>query len=380
MSQKIKNVLVVGGGIGGLSVGIGLRKAGVHVTIAEIQPEFKVYGVGIIQMANALRALDALGVADEAMKRGSPYGSVKLCTPLGHPIGEAGVSPIGRFPIHNGISRRILHDILYEGAVSVGVEFKMGTTFESINNQPDKVDVVLTDGTSATYDLLIAADGLKSKIRNTQFQDYKPDYVGLSVWRYAFQRPASLETGYMYFGKKSKLGVIPMTATMCYMFIVSAEGADNPAIPEDQLMDKFKDYMQEYPVAMIQELIPQVTNPKEIIYRPMETVHMTAPWYKNRVVVIGDAAHATIPQLGSGAALAIEDAVVLAELVKSNEEVNQILDSYMKRRFDRCEMVVSASETLGQWELLTFEGKSLPEGANMGALMGMTLAKLSAPI
>lgn len=380
MNNKIEKVLIVGGGIGGLSACIGLCKAGVHVTIAELQSQYNVYGVGIIQQANALRALDALGVADEAMKHGSPYAAVKMCTPLGHVIGEAGTPPIGRFPSHNGISRKILHDILLKAATAGGAEFKMGTTVDTLNNQPGRVDVTFTDGSSGTYDLLIAADGINSKIRTMEFGEYKSNYVGLSVWRYSFKRPADLDTGYIYFGKNSKIGIIPMTADTCYMFIVSAEGADNPFIHEHELIPKFKGYMREFPVAMIQELIEQVTNPKEVNYRPLETLHLPAPWYKNRVIVIGDAAHATIPQLGSGAALAIEDAVVLSELIQSNTDVPQIFETFMQRRYQRCRMVVDASETLGKWELMMFEGKPLPEGANVGALMGRTCSALTAPI
>ena len=183
----------------------------------------------------------------------------------------------------------------------------------------------------------------------------------------------------MFFGKKSKLGVVPMTAESCYMFLVSAEGADNPFIDGHQLIPKLTNYMKEYPVPMVQHLIEQVTNPKEVNYRPMETLHMSTPWYKNRVVVIGDAAHATIPQLGSGAALAIEDAVVLCELLQIEDTLPQILESFMQRRYERCKMVVDASETLGKWELLEFAGTPFAD-ANPGALMGKTCMALTQPI
>ena len=129
-----KKVLIVGGGIGGLSAGIALRRAGIEAEIVELQSVFNVYGVGIIQQANALRALDALGVADEAMRRGSPYGKVKLCAPHGFQFGETGTPPIGRFPSHNGISRKILHDVLFEAAQENGVVFRMGITVENIDN------------------------------------------------------------------------------------------------------------------------------------------------------------------------------------------------------------------------------------------------------
>lgn len=369
--NHISKILVVGAGIGGQSVAIGLKKVGFEVDIVEIHKEFNVYGVGIIQQANALRALDAIGVADEAMRRGSPYGKVKLCLAHGVQIGEAGTPPIGRFPSHNGISRRILHDVLFEEAQKVGLKYRMGVTVETIDNQLDVANVTFSDGTSGSYDIVIAADGVNSKVRKLIFGEFKTSYVGLSVWRYAFKRPADLDTGYIFFNKKHKLGVIPMTADLCYIFVNSAEG-DNPMIPEDQLVDKLKAYMSAYPIPMVQELIPQVRDAKLVNYRTLETLKMPAPWYKNRVVVLGDAAHTTIPQLGSGAALAIEDAVVLIEELQKEGSVEEIFERYMKRRYDRCKMVVEVSETLGAWELLEYTDQPLPEGANMGMLMGKT--------
>ena len=377
--SSVKKILIVGAGIGGQSAAIGLKKAGFEVDIVEIHSEFNVYGVGIIQQANALRALDAIGVADEAMRRGSPYGKVKLCLPHGVQIGEAGTPPIGRFPSHNGISRRILHDVLFEEAQKIGLKYRMGLSVETIDNQPDIVNVTFTDGTTSSYDIVIAADGVSSKVRKLIFGEFKPNYVGLSVWRYAFKRPSNLDTGYIFFNKKHKLGVIPMTADSCYIFLNSAEG-DNPNIPEDQLVEKLKGYMSAYPVAIVQELISQVTDAKLVNYRALETLKMPAPWYKNRVVVLGDAAHTTIPQLGSGAALAIEDAVVLIEELQKEGNVDDVFDRYMKRRYDRCMMVVDVSETLGNWELLEYNDQPLPEGANMGMLMGKTGMALTAEI
>lgn len=375
----VKKILVVGAGIGGQSVAIGLKKAGFEVDLIELHKEFNVYGVGIIQQANALRALDAIGVADEAMRRGSPYGKVKLCLPHGVQIGEAGTPPIGKFPSHNGISRKILHDVLFEEAQKVGLKYRMGVTVESIDNQPNVAHVTFTDGTKGSYDVVIAADGVNSKVRKLIFGEFKLSYVGLSVWRYAFKRPANLDTGYIFFNKKHKMGVIPMTADTCYIFLNSAEG-DNPVIPENQLVEKLKTYMSAYPVPLVQELIPQVTDAKLVNYRVLETLKMPAPWYKNSVVVLGDAAHTTIPQLGSGAALAIEDAVVLVEELQKEGELTDVFERYMKRRYERCKMVVDVSETLGAWELLEYNDQALPEGANMGMLMGKTGMALTEPI
>jgi 2-polyprenyl-6-methoxyphenol hydroxylase-like FAD-dependent oxidoreductase len=378
--SSIKKVLIVGGGIGGLSLGIALRRAGIAVEITELQPVFNVYGVGIIQMSVALRALDAIGVADETMRRGAPYGMVKMCAPTGFQFGEAGPPPMGRFPVHNGISRKILHDVLYEAALENGVVFRMGLTVAELENAADQVNVTYTDGSEGMYDLVVGADGVNSKVRSLVFGDYQTTYVGSSVWRYAFKRHPSLDTGYMFFGKKAKLGLIPMTADSMYLFAVTAEGEDNPKIPEEELVPRLQAYLREFPVQMVQDIIEEIVDPEKVIYRPLETLFITEPWYKNRVVILGDAAHATIPQLGSGAALAIEDAVVLAELLQSDEPLESQLEKYMQRRFERCKLVVDVSNTLAEWERMEWNGIPLPEGANMGALMGKTLMALTAPI
>lgn len=376
----VKKVLIVGGGIGGLSLGIGLRKKGIEAEIVEVQQEYKIYGSGIIQQGNALRALDELGVADEAMRRGSPYGQVKLCTATGFEFGKAGPPAMGKFPSHNGISRRTLHEILYGEATRLGVQFRMGTSVVSVENTEDAVEVHFTDATQGSYEMVVAADGIYSKVRELVFGKYEPEYVKASVWRYTFPRPKGLETGYSYMGKKAKVGLIPTTKDTIYMFVVSMEGSDNPYIPKEELVPRLKAYLDEFDIPFIKEVQPQITDPDEVNYRPLEIITVPAPWYKGRVIMIGDAAHATVPQLGSGAALAIEDAVVLADELHKNSSVEEAFAKYMDRRYERCKAIVDASETLVQWEKLEFSGQPLPEGANIGALMGKAIGRLAQPI
>ena len=140
-----------------------------------------------------------------------------------------------------------------------------------------------------------------------------------------------------------------------------------------------QDYLSEFPIKIAQDAKAQITDNDLVNYRPLEALRLPAPWYKNRVVIIGDAVHATVPQLGSGAALAIEDAVVLAEELQKAMEVSDAFEAFMKRRYERCLMVVDASETLAEWELLEFNGKALPEGAHPGKLIGQTIGGLMAP-
>lgn len=378
--SAVKKVLVVGGGIGGQSVAIALAQKGVEVEIAERLDVYNVYGVGIIQQMNALRALDELGLADETMKQGYPYGQLKMNTANGHFIGLAGAPPIGKYPSHNGISRRTLHEIMYERAINLGVNYKMGTTVTQIENNKDDVTVRFTDNTKKTYDILIASDGINSDMRKLIFGDFKPRYMGVSVWRYAFKKHEDLDTSYMFYGKRSKIGFVPMSEDSMYMFLVSAEGADNPWIEKSAYVPMMKDYLAEFPIKIAQDAREQITDPDLVNYRPIEASHLPDPWYKNRAIVIGDGAHATVPQLGSGAALALEDGVVLAEELENATSVEDAFKAFMKRRYERCMAIVTASETLAEWELLEFEGKPLPEGANMGQVIGKAMGVLMQPI
>ena len=374
----VNKVLVVGGGIGGQSVAIALAQMGIEVEIAEIKEVFDVYGVGIIQQGNALKALDKIGIADESMRRGSPYGQVKMFTAGGHPVGVAGPPPMGKYPSHNGVSRKILHEVMYEEAQRLGIPYRMGITVADLENGVDEVHVTFTDGSKESYDIVVASDGIYSKIRDMVFGEMKPRYMGLSVWRYAFPRHPDLDTGYIYYGRRSKIGFIPMSDEDMYMFLVSAEG-ENPTLEKEVLASMMQDYLSEFPIKIAQDAKGQITDNDLVNYRPLEALRLPAPWYKNRVVIIGDAVHATVPQLGSGAALAIEDAVVLAEELQKAMEVSDAFEAFMKRRYDRCLMVVDASETLAEWELLEFNGKALPEGAHPGKLIGQTIGGLMAP-
>ena len=375
----MKNALIVGGGIGGLSAGVALRNAGLDVDLVELNQEYNVYGVGIIQPSNALRALDTLGLADECIRQGSPYNHFNMGLADGTPIGISGTPGLGHLPAHNGISRRVLHEVILEGATAAGVNLRMGLTVNALDESDTGVTATFTDGTTKQYDLVVGADGINSRVRKLLFGDaYKPRYTGQSVWRYAFDRIPELDNALMYFGRKTKVGLVPMTHDRMYMFCVTAEG-DNFFIPEEQLVPRLKAHLAEYPAPVIANLIDQITDPKLVICRPLETILVPKPWYKGRVLLIGDAVHGTIPQLGQGASLAIEDAVVLGELLGNESDLTTVFEQFMARRFDRCKMVVDVSAQIGEWEQLDWQGK-LPEGVNIGRTMGQTLGAMAAPI
>lgn len=365
----IGKALVIGGGIGGLTAGVALRQAGIEVDLVEIQPEFSVYGVGIIQPNNVLRALDSIGLARRCCELGAAFPGWRIHDAHGNHLMDApnGTSAAPGFPPNNGIRRPALQRVLSEGAYAQGVEIRLGTRIETFEQDDDGVDVRFSDGTSARYDLVIAADGSYSDMRKRLFPDAPPhSYTGQAVWRYNFERPKRVEWGEIHEGPRSKVGLTPLSDDLMYMFLVSPE-PDNPWMPEDRLAELMRSRLEGFS-GFIAELGEQITDNAGVVYKPMEVQVLPAPWYKGRIVIIGDAAHASTPHLAQGAAMAIEDAVLLAKLLGDDRAIEPLLEEFMARRFARSKYVVDTSVQIGAWELESWRGIDNPD-ARPGELL-----------
>jgi 2-polyprenyl-6-methoxyphenol hydroxylase-like FAD-dependent oxidoreductase len=188
----IEKALVIGGGIGGLTAGVALRQAGIAVDLVEINPKFTVYGVGIIQPNNTLRALDRIGLAAECVERGAAFSGWRIHDADGNFLMEARnesrAAPA--FPPNNGITRPDLQKVLSRAAYAHGVAVRLGTRVEELTDRGDHLDVSFSDGTAHSYDFVIGSDGLYSDTRKRLFGDIvAPQFTGQSVWRYNFSRP-----------------------------------------------------------------------------------------------------------------------------------------------------------------------------------------------
>ncbi|WP_175639613.1 FAD-dependent oxidoreductase [Metabacillus schmidteae] len=375
-NQYVKKVLVIGGGISGLSAAIALNKIGIEVEIAEKELDWNVYGVGIIQPPNALRALNEIGLADACMEQGTSYAGFDYYTGQGHFLFHTASPTIEGYPGVNGISRRKLHNILFDAVKLIGTKIYMGTTVNTIEDQGNGVKVELNNGITCTYDLVIGSDGANSKVRTLLFGEIEQRYSGQGVWRYNLPRPKEIENGLFYYGKDAKAGLVPMSDDLMYLLVTTNEPG-NPRFPNDQLHVLLKERMTEFG-GIIADMAKQIDDPSEVVYRPIFTHLMPSPWYKGNVLLVGDAAHGTAPHLGQGASIAIEDVVVLADILKHNLTVQETMESFMEKRFERCKMIVENSDQLVEWELLTAAGK-MTEKVNVGEFVKTTLEKMNEP-
>lgn len=350
--SPIRNVLVVGGGIGGLSAAIALRKTGITVEVVELNPQPKVYHVGIVVQANCIRAMAQLGIAKAAVAAGFPYNGLRVCNLQGEVKAElSGARLAGEdYPANLGLTRPALHEVLLNAIAASGATLRLGLTFSHIEQGADKVSVQFTDGTAGEYDLVVGADGVYSKVRESIFGvQYKPSFTGQGVWRYNLPRPKDLLWSHMFEGKQGgKAGYVPLTEESLYVLSVFEEPG-NPFFDPNTLAAEFRKRLEGYG-GLIPALSEQITDDALVVYRPLETLLMPAPWYRGRVLLIGDAAHATTPHMGQGAAQAVEDAVVLGELCGEGLSVQAVLESFMTRRYERCKFICEGSVQIGEWE------------------------------
>jgi len=333
------DVLVIGGGIGGLTAAIALRRDGHRVTVIERDPEWSVYGVGIIQQGNVLRAMKQLGLLDDYLAAAVGFDFVAVHAPDGALVAKV-PSPklVEGCPANVGIGRRALHKVLGDRAIAAGAEVRLGVTAESLDDDGEGVSVRFSDGSGGRFDIVVGADGVYSQTRAALFPDASmAEFTGQAVWRYNLPRPVDLDSLHVYNGPIGA-GLVPISDSLMYLYVTTPEPG-NPRYPTEGLAEAMRSKVP----APLAELAGRITDDEAVVYRPLETVMLDGPWHKGRVVLLGDAVHATTPHLGQGAGMAIEDAIVLAEELTCHDTPESAFTAYHERRFERCRYIVEQS-------------------------------------
>ena len=348
--MKNLSVLAIGGGIGGLTTAIALRRRGFAVTVIEKDPQWSVDGVGIIQQGNVLRAADALGILDQYVQAGVGFDAVEVYAPNGMKVARV---PSHRllegYPANVGIGRPSLHRVLGDAARSAGARVRLGLTVSALRTLADAMEVHFSDGTSERFDLVIGADGAHSQTRAMFFPDAPaPAFTGQGVWRYNLPRLPGLDALHAYNGPTG-VGLVPMSEALMYMYVTTPEPG-NPRYPRAGLAATLRGKVAGCAPA-IRSLAEQITDDDAVVYRPLETLLLEMPWYRGRTALLGDAAHTTTPHLGQGAGMAFEDGLVLAEELAGHEDIAAALQAWFQRRFERCAYIVRASLAICKGQL-----------------------------
>jgi 2-polyprenyl-6-methoxyphenol hydroxylase-like FAD-dependent oxidoreductase len=345
----VERALVVGGGIGGMAAALCLRRLGAHVDLIEIDPAWKVYGAGIHLVGAALRAFDDLGLLPQLREHGCVNGDVHLYPMNG--VGGVRQHAASDAPIEQaaGIMRPALHGVLSAATRGAGVHVQLGVKLSELHEHARAVTVVRSDGNRADYDLVVAADGVSSQLRHMLFPDAPtPAFTSQGCWRLVAERPADLECTTLYVGGPHALGFIPVSQAKMYMFLLQTR-SDNQRVDPAEESAQLRQLLSGYGgiAATVRDNIGAQSS---IVYRPLESLLMPRPWYRGRVLLLGDAAHTTTSQLAMGAGLAVEDALVLGQELSKAVDLPTALAAYEERRFERCRMVVENAAQIGRYQ------------------------------
>jgi 2-polyprenyl-6-methoxyphenol hydroxylase-like FAD-dependent oxidoreductase len=348
--KQVEKVLVVGGGIAGCAAAIALASQGIGVTLIEKQQAWRFQSSGIFIYHNGLVALERLGTLPGILDAGFPIADGRNIY-LDHdgngivdtfyPSRHAHIPPIV------GIRRASMHQVLATHIRALDVDVRLGTTVLHIDSgDAGGTMVELSDGTQACYDLVIGADGIRSELRGLVAGALAPRYTGLGVWRSVHARPPELDAKIMMMGKGKRLGIMPISHDSLYLFGTVAEPAGSWYAREDwprMMRERFAEFG-----GPARQFLDALGKDSEVLYTAVEEVAAPLPWHKGRLLIIGDAAHASTPFMGQGGAMALEDAVLLADMLAQPGKLEGTLQAFGRQRYPLCRFVQDASRRVGE--------------------------------
>ena len=366
--------LIVGGGIGGMATAILLRQPGVDVTLIDIDPEWRVYGAGITITGPTLRAYRRLGMVEDIATQGAIAPGTAIHTFKGQVLRDLDEPPLEQgLPATGGIMRPVLHHIMQERVKALGVTARLGITVDALANVADGVEVSFSDGPKERFDLVVGADSVRSIVRELAFPHMgPPEHTGQGCWRVSMKRPPSLQKGEMYLGHQYPCGITRCGEEMVYLFLLTPHQRSSKHFDDAELYAGIRERLADFGgnAGWIRD---NMTPDDWINYRPLAAKIQPRPWHDGRIVLLGDAVHATTPHLASGAGMAVESAIVLAEEIAAATSVEAALAAYEERRYERCRDIVETSIAIGNAQL----AGAGPE--QVGGMIGQALHRLAAP-
>lgn len=339
-------VLIVGGGIAGLTLGALLKQQGMRPEIVERTQHYGGVGYVLALWPAGADILKGLGLYPALAEVGMPGATFEICGQHGRLLHRSSFAAVEeRFGSAYLIERSRLLEILRGGAE--GLSLRMGVSVDRLDQRDEEVRVTFSDGTAGTYDLVVGADGLRSRVRELAFGPVRPRYMGLTGW--AFWLPPELlpaATAREYWGAGRFVGLYPAPGALCgFVAAPASEGTPDPVERRlDRLRATFAGFGGVVPAALA-----SLDDPARIWHDDFLDLRMPT-WHRGRVVLLGDSAHAMLPTAGIGASMAMESAAVLAdELTRTDSRyVGRALERFHARRKPRVDKVQRESRLLGK--------------------------------
>ena len=329
-------ILIVGAGIAGLGAARALRQHGFAPDVVERESAWAHTGAGIYLPGNTARALRALGLESAVIERASPIPRQRLCDNHGNLLADIDVATLWRdvgpcLALHHPDLREVL---AFHGDP---VPVRMGVSPRSFSQQNGTVTVEFDDGSSGRYDLVLGADGVHSQVRQRVIGADVVRPVGQLAWRFITECPSEVTTWTVLLGRHVSFLAVPIGQGKVYCYC-DASAKSTPR-QEGDVTEQLGRVLAEFtrPVPVILDML----GPNDAVYvAPIEEVSLGA-WSRGSVLLIGDAAHATSPNMAQGAAMALEDGLVLAECLAAATAITEALAKFQARRRPRTQWVLS---------------------------------------
>jgi len=334
--MKGRRVLIVGGGIAGLALARMLERIGVAPEVIERETVWRPAGTGIYLPGNAARALRALGLEAQVASRPVEIARQRFYDHRARLLSEVDVAQLwAAVGPCLALHRADLHELLLDAAGDVPI--RMGLAVDRLAQRDGIVTVELSDGTNDDYDLVVGADGIHSSVRRLTFPlAAVPRPVGQVGWRFIAPRPPEVTTWSVMLGRRTAFLTLPLDGdrVYCYCDVVSRRGHDTPERgPAERIRQLFSEFAD--PAATLLDSLDAAV---DIHVATIEEVALDA-WARDHVVLIGDAAHATSPNMAQGAAMALEDALVLTDCLRDIRAIPNALAAFQAQRRPRTDWV-----------------------------------------
>lgn len=329
-------ILIVGAGVAGLALGRALRQRGCSADIIERKAVWNDVGAGMYLPGNTLRALRALNLDAEVEERGVQIGTQQFRDDRGRLLSEIDLGSVwSEVGPCVAVHRADVH-VALRGTEDV-LPIRMGVGLVSLDQTADIALAHFSDGSQEGYDLVVGADGIGSAVRRLAFDGAAPSALDLWGWRFVIPCPPQMTTWSVLMGRQSACLTMPIGGgrAYCYVDVMGGEAPATPKVSTGRLGEVLSGFGD--PAAAILEALDGSTG---IHAAPIEEVTLPS-WSRGRALLIGDAAHAMNPSMAEGAAMAIEDALVLAGCLSEQPNISSAASAYEARRRPRVDWVLA---------------------------------------
>jgi 2-polyprenyl-6-methoxyphenol hydroxylase-like FAD-dependent oxidoreductase len=347
-------IAIIGGGIAGLSAAIALKELDADIEVFEAAPKLEAIGAGLMLAVNAVKALHVLGVAKPVLSKGNELEALTVLDQHGRPINHTDIlqmasrfGTVANFSIHRADLQAALVDQLGE------IPVRTNKRLQDAEINDDAVVVSFDDGTTAEVDVVIGADGIHSVLRQKWLPESRPRYAGYTCWRAVIERPEGIPPNRATetWGAGRRFGIVPMANEQLYWFAtLNAPQPQNTTYRNYSVADLKKTFAGFHdPIPSVLEQTPE----KVLLWNDILDIRPIARFAFGPVLLTGDAAHATTPNMGQGACQALEDSATLRKLTWEYSDLREIFQLFEQKRLARTTWVTTTSRRIGamaQWE------------------------------